>query len=544
MPHPYVSMRAKPGSNSSADLPSKAAPPSPQFTGSRQDSPASGPPQGPSRPEGGPNPPSHLSSRDPSLEELSPDELSLEVTEPFPPGLFRVPVPNAVFAEMPELSDSALRCLLALIHLSFRFDPAQSKWVCPERTFSRSDIEEASGLSDQGVRNGLSELESLRWADVDRSGHSHQHQLLLCVPERRFTYVPTALLEQATLGGTSGVSSGTELRVLLAVLRQTWGWTHRQVDPQSGREEPVHDRWAQLSNRKLAQDTGRSKTAVRQATQRLNGEWIQRVRPGNGPYQYRFLPERTRSQPEEEASFSEENANDLTLDRQNSGTPTFSRKSLPRDKHMRQEENASATSEREPSSGETGAVPTQNSSRRAAASGTEEQTSEPTGNAPPPDFSELSFEKRALAEKLSNVGVWAGRIAELLSRFSARRIQANFQLYRRQSAEQTIRNPGAWLCKAITDGYALPDSDLGKPSVDDPGASERESGNASTPGSLPPLEHKEIVSEAKKDRYVGQGVSEGRFQRCLSERASGEDRPAERRFMYFDPEMGGPDRRV
>jgi len=60
-----------------------------------------------------------------SSEELPLEELSLDATEPFPPGLFRVPVPDAVFAEMPDLSDSALRCLLALVHLSFRFDPAE-----------------------------------------------------------------------------------------------------------------------------------------------------------------------------------------------------------------------------------------------------------------------------------------------------------------------------------------------------------------------------------------------------------------------------------
>jgi len=161
-------------------------------------------------------------------------ELSLDATEPFPPGLFRVPIPDAVFAKMPELSDSALRCLLALVHLSFRFDPAESTWVRPKRQFSRSDIEEASGLSDQGARNGLSELQSLGWADVDRGGRSHQYQLLLEVPDRRFTYVPTVLLERATLKGTSGIGSGTELRVVLAVLRRTWGWTCRRDDPQSG----------------------------------------------------------------------------------------------------------------------------------------------------------------------------------------------------------------------------------------------------------------------------------------------------------------------
>jgi len=185
------------------------------------------------------------------------------------------------------------------------------------------------------------------------------------------------------------------------------------------------------------------------------------------------------------------------------------------------------------------------------------------------------------------VGVWAGRIAELLSRFSTERIRANFQLYRRRAAEQTIRKPGAWLWKAITDGYALPNSSRSDPNEQDDldeqgggepermgepesrGGPENTSGlentrgaestsgpengrSAAASGSLPPLEHKEIVSEAKKDRYVSQGVSEERFHRCPASKASRQasrgisrvDGPAERRFMYFDPEVGGPERRV
>ena len=51
--------------------------------------------------------------------------VDLKATDPFPPGLFRVPVPNAVLGEMPHIGDAALRCLLALAHLSWRFDPEE-----------------------------------------------------------------------------------------------------------------------------------------------------------------------------------------------------------------------------------------------------------------------------------------------------------------------------------------------------------------------------------------------------------------------------------
>ena len=490
---------------------------------------SSSPPQNRSQFSQSKQSPASEGSSGPENSSKSAEWLSLDATEPFPSGLFRVPIPDVVFTKMPEMSDSALRCLLALLHLSFRFDPEESEWVRPERQFSRSDIEEATGLSSQGTRNGLDELQSIGWMEVDRSGRSHQYQLLLDVPDQRFTYVPTALLEQA-----ADVGSGTDLRVVLAVLRRTWGWTSHTTDPQSGEQETVHDRWAQLSNRELASATGRSQTAAGQAAQALQGEWIERVRPGNGAYQYRFLLERIQDylsdRPEEESSFSGDTPNDLSPHRQNSGTPSFNKESFSRDKQENQNKNTGDTHSKESSRNEADAVLTDNSSKQTVASEETRQTSSSSTKTPPPDFTGLSPEKRDLAEKLSNVGIWAGRIAEVLSRFSTGRIRANFYLYRRRSAEQAIRKPGAWLYKAITDGYALLDSNADKPKGSEPAA----------PGSLPPLEHKDTVSEAKKDAYVTQGTSEEQFHRCPSGRG-GLD---ERQFMYFDPEIGGPTRRV
>ena len=56
-----------------------------------------------------------------------------------------MPIPDAVFAAMPRLSDSALRALLGLIRLSFRFDPEERQWVKPGRTFSRAAIQAECG---------------------------------------------------------------------------------------------------------------------------------------------------------------------------------------------------------------------------------------------------------------------------------------------------------------------------------------------------------------------------------------------------------------
>lgn len=96
--------------------------------------------------------------------------------------------------------------------------------------------------------------------------------------------MPTVLLEKA-----SELPSGAALRVVLAVLRATWGWSK---EGGSGETAPqtVHRRWGELPNRDLASATGRSKPAVRQAAKALEGTWITRVRPGDGASLYRILP--------------------------------------------------------------------------------------------------------------------------------------------------------------------------------------------------------------------------------------------------------------
>ncbi|PSQ94065.1 MAG: hypothetical protein BRD30_00685, partial [Bacteroidetes bacterium QH_2_63_10] len=224
--------------------------------------------------------------------------------EPFPPDLFRMPVPDRVFSEMPGLSDVALRCLLALIQKSFRFDPEASTWTCPERSFSRQEIETATGLSDQGTRNGLADLEEAGWADVDRSGQSYRYALRIGVPTQRYTYVPTALLEEV-----SNLPSATALRVLLAVLRATWGWTSEEqrsgeTVSQTAQKQTVHQRWAELPTGTLSGLTGRSEPTLREALGALEGEWIARVQPGQGAYLYRILP--GAFEPEEKAADGEE----------------------------------------------------------------------------------------------------------------------------------------------------------------------------------------------------------------------------------------------
>lgn len=494
MPRSYIDMCPPPSSGTSGKFSSPPAQNQSQFSKSKQfkgsgDS---------SRPE---NPRS------------SAEWLSFDGTEPFPDELFRVPVSDAVFSQMPKMSDSALRALLSLIHLSYRYDPAETRWMHPDDWFARSDVEEHAGLSSQGTRNGLKELEELDWVQVDRGGRGFRYQLLLEVPSRRFTFVPTALLEEASALG------GTELRLVLTVLRRTWGWTETKADP-GGVDKTVHARWTQASNGDLAGATGRSETAVKQGTNALQGQWIERVRPGNGSYQYRFLPEAIGDGSGNPDSFCESSSNDLPPHRQNSAPPSPYKENRTRDKHSQSQNHRGPKSGSPRSSEGEDALPSDDS-----------PSSEPKDPHPPPsdgpsdqnsdaDFSNLPPEERDLAEKLQNVGVWANRVAEILTRFSARRIRANFELYRQRAAEQTIRSPGAWLYQAITEGYTLPSS------------SQSQTREPSGGGASPPVpEHKQVLSRKEMETCVERGIPKNQFHRCLS------DEPGAR-FMYLDPDIG------
>jgi len=473
---------------------------------------------------------------------------------PFPPDLFRMPVPDRVFSQMPSMSDAALRCLLSLIQKSFRFDPEASTWTCPERSFSRQEIETATGLSGQGTRNGLADLEEAGWADVDRSGQSYRYVLRMGVPNQRYTYVPTALLEKA-----SDLSSATALRALLAVLRATWGWTRKEqcsgetasqtAQKQETRKRTVHRRWAELSTSTLSGLTGCSEPALREAIGALEGTWISRVRPGRGAYLYRVLPGAFKpgeEKPGEEPSDGEEScpkspssnpptANEITSDRQRNYPLSSYRENSCREKQSRETDS-------EEDSGFQTEPP--NSKQEGAVRGSQNDSREET---PDTDLSEFSERKQSLGRKLINVGVWPNRAKECLQRYSPVRVEANFELFRQRAPE--IDDPGAWLCAAITDGYAdLTTAGTSEASTSEPkrapgsGTSAR-TGHRETPsrqgrGDHPG--HKTKVSPEEKKRLVRRhdGVEAEHFHRFRHA-----ERPTEKQFLYLDPEEGGPTRK-
>ncbi|WP_251980322.1 hypothetical protein [Salinibacter ruber] len=511
-----------------------------------------------------------------------------------------MPVPNRLFDEMPGLGDAALRCLLGLFRLSFRFDPNESHWTCPETWLPRRDLQEETGLSDEGTRKGLSELTEKGWAEVDRGGQAHQWRLGASVPTKRFTYVPTSLLSRA-----SELPTGAALRTALAVLRETWGWTHargsastgpteapkstseasssRGADaPPDGEEEGrehVHQKWARLSHRELARATGRSETAIKEAAEALQGRWLCRRRPGHGAFYYRIRPEalapspspestsesreeEPRKDPREEGEASPDSASETAspttgpANGTGGGLPTdwhlppYIREFLERSKHTggaspdpSSEKGSAAGS---PSERDSAVRRDRNPSENTSSGGPDRQTSASSGAS---DFSAFSDEKRGLGQKLISAGIWPGRAHECLRRYSTARVAANFDLWRARKNDPEapeIENDGAWLCMAITDGYANVNPER---SSSEPGSSQGSFLNSTPPqsngpgaggcseGSSPPPEpsHKQRVSPQEKDALIRnyEAITPDQFHRFRH----GES-PTEEQFLYF--EEGGP----
>jgi hypothetical protein len=485
----------------------------------------------------------------------------LNATEPFPDGLFRLPVPDWLFSEMAGMSDSALRSLLGLTRLSFRFDPEASKpdaagWVKPARSFTRKEIESETGLSSQGARNGLAELAEAGHVSIDSSGRSFEYTLEISVPTARYTYVPTAFLEAAS------ALSGTELRLVLTVLRATWGWTEAPgstkdpstKNPGANEKAPAHRRWARLSLSELARRTGRSETAIKEAATQLQGSFLERLRPTGGAYYYRFLPEAVRpdtnsieessgetSEPSEvrvkkkaetriRLSLYGGTANDLTMGRQKSDPPYANREFTleKKAKHGTREvkssresappersENAvlgspsspSENKRRGSSQGKNRAPSQKSSSRQRKSPRSKPESSNRTGTSPTDiDLSGFSERLQGLGETLMNVGVRPGCVPGLLTRFSAGRIEANLQLYRRRAP--AVEKPGAWLYTAITQGFALPSQKIASEETGTEGASSGSSSDTNQDGHSSFLpEPGEKVSETLRRELIREGLA-------------------------------------
>ena len=462
---------------------------------------------------------------------------SLDAVERFPEGIFRIPLPNALLKAMSGLSSSALRAALGLYHRSHHFDPETSWWVQTERGLLRAEIERASGLSEQGTRDGLADLAERGWVQVDRSGRSYRYRWArrtLRPDEGGYTYVPTALLD--ALGARRGRRGPRTHRLDDGAAHHPHGPAldvglhaprpHRRRTPRPRArplEGPLHPRPRPvrrvLQERREARREGLAGPLDRARAARprslpvpiLAGSgavWSPKDAFGHGNNERRnglFFGGRLQRDPPDSPS----------------DPPPLIKSSPQRDTSLAQHTARPKRETRRPS--------TRRSSRNRRAV----QPSEPRKqrrrppNVPsasfdlgaPLDVEALPEEQRRWARTLQNTGVSSYRIREILGRYSLARIEANFELYRQRASETPIRNPGGYLAQAITQGWALPGDDVGA---------------GSGAASLPSLNERDMVSAARRDAYIAAGIPAGAFYRCP---AASDGLP---RFMYLP---NGPGRR-
>ena len=142
---------------------------------------------------------------------------------------------------------------------------------------------------------------------------------------------------------------------------------------------------------------------------------------------------------------------------------------------------------------------------------------------------------QALGQKLVNVGIWPRRAKECLRRYAAERIAANFELYRERAPQ--IEDDGAWLCAAITDGYA----DLGNRGPESAPPEQagkqggREAKRSSNSAEVPRPEHKQKVSAQEREWLTRHPeVEKQHFHRFRCAKDA-----AEKQFLYLDPSVAG-----
>ncbi|MCS4119199.1 hypothetical protein [Salinibacter ruber] len=168
----------------------------------------------------------------------------------------------------------------------------------------------------------------------------------------------------------------------------------------------------------------------------------------------------------------------------------------------------------------------------------------PEKDSPEKDFSETGFSETesGLLRKLTNAGVWPREAGKLVQRYSASRVEANFQLWRRRKNDPeapSVGTDGAFLRAAIAEGYAAftednafaKDNGSGKETT-----STRKAAPAKKAAPAQKVSHKQKVSPREKRRLTREeGMDPAHFHRYRRARS-----PEEKQFLYLDPAAGGP----
>ena len=216
------------------------------------------------------------------------ESLSLDAVQPFA-SHWRVPVPHDVLEG--KYTEAERRCILALIHLAFRYVSGQ--WITKDCDIDAATLVEHTGLSLPSVHRGCEALEASGLVYVDRSSSTYQYQLLLSPPRRRYVQVPSVLLrELASLPRRSAFA------VLWVIIRMTLGFTTQEDVRRTTADgttvetrETVHRRWAQLSMKDIARRSGVSSATARSVLKPLIASgWVERSQPISGQSAYYRMP--------------------------------------------------------------------------------------------------------------------------------------------------------------------------------------------------------------------------------------------------------------
>ncbi len=307
----------------------------------------------------------------------------------------------------------------------------------------------------------------------------------------------------------------------------------QKKDPDTGGSEAFHKRWDRLPISKPAVKTSYSTTALRQATCRLEETYVERARPEGpgGAYHYHihpgvFEPSKTKT--------DKDQIDKVRTDEAQTGgeEPSW------REPDGKESDQRKTSSRKTSASGEEASTRRRDQTAGKASSGSRF----PEKDSPEKDFSETGFSETesGLLRKLTNAGVWPREAGKLVQRYSASRVEANFQLWRRRKNDPeapSVGTDGAFLRAAIAEGNGS-----GKETTSTrKAAPAKKAALAKKVAPAQKVSHKQKVSPREKRRLTREeGMDPAHFHRYRRARSQEDQSPEEKQFLYLDPAAGGP----
>jgi hypothetical protein len=156
-------------------------------------------------------------------------------------------VPNIVIENLPELKESSIRCIFAIVRATIGYHTAKHRCSIPF-------LMAKTGLSRQGVVNGTTELLEKDWVDRDLVGQTYEYWLKLEIKE------PVNQVD-----GSAELTSQASRRPEAEPVNQVDGQAVNQVDPYKERDLKKKD-----PKEKEIPPTPQGGTGQAQGTERVN----------------------------------------------------------------------------------------------------------------------------------------------------------------------------------------------------------------------------------------------------------------------------------